>query len=75
MGNAVNDNQDLRESAVRAITNYMHHELFALTQSTNMLPFMREQANALLDGIDRAIDSTRSHRMAEYILAMNTPKQ
>lgn len=58
-------NDDLRKVAVEAIANYMHHELFEITKSTEMLPWLRNSASELMDGCDRAIAATKAHPMAE----------
>lgn len=58
---------DLREIAVRAIANYMHHELFELTKSAEMLPWIKDSANDLLTVADNAIKATKEHPLASIL--------
>lgn len=51
-------NQDLREMAINAIANYMHHKLYDAGMTVNMLPFLRTSAEDLLTGCDRACEAT-----------------
>lgn len=37
-------NNELRDAAVRAISNYIHQELFEITQSADMLPLSLHMA-------------------------------
>lgn len=48
---------DLREQAINAIANYMHDELFKAIP-VNMLGFIRDSAEQLVQGCDRAIAAT-----------------
>lgn len=66
-------NSDLRKEAANAITNYMHHELFCITGDTQMLPWLREQGDSLMDMVDRAIENTKNHPMAAEIKKARKP--
>lgn len=48
-------NNELRDAAVRAISNYIHQELFEITQSADMLPFIKDQAESIIISIDKSI--------------------
>ena len=50
-------NQDLREQAINAIANYMHHELYEAIP-VNMLPHIKDSVEGLMQGCDRAIAAT-----------------
>ena len=50
---------DLREQAIRAISNYMHDGLFDITGDTKMFSFIREQAEILVGACDNAISATK----------------
>lgn len=54
------NNDDLRIQAVRAVKNYMHYETHDLSRGKNMMPFLHDQAEKLMDQVDDAIDNTRS---------------
>ena len=51
---------DLREQAIRAISNYMHNELFEITGDTKMLPFLKNQAENIINICDKAINQTKN---------------
>jgi hypothetical protein len=53
------DNEDLRKPAVECIANYMHHELFEISKTADMLPWIREQASQIMGMVDKAIENTR----------------
>ena len=55
---------DLREQAIRAIANYMHDRLYDEVAPVNMLPWLREQAESIVDMCDRAIANTKSYGKA-----------
>jgi hypothetical protein len=52
------DNSDLRKQAAQAIQNYMHHELFDIA-GADMMPFYMEQADEILNIVDRAIKNAK----------------
>jgi hypothetical protein len=52
-------NDELREAAVGAVANYMHHELFEITGDTQMLPWLTEQAKYIMSICDSAIRATK----------------
>lgn len=58
---------ELRDAAVRAIANYMHHELYDLTKTNEMLPWLTFQASAILDAADKAIEATKAHPLAKTL--------
>ena len=52
------DNANLREQAINAIANYMHHQLFDAGLQENMLVWLRDSASNLMEGCDKAISKT-----------------
>lgn len=60
-------NNELRDAAVRAISNYIHQELFEITQSADMLPFIKDQAESIIISIDKSIASIKIHPLAKVI--------
>jgi hypothetical protein len=53
--------EDLRETAIRAVANYMQDELHKIAGVATMMPFMRTQAEIMIDGCDEAIRKTHEH--------------
>ena len=66
-GKTAIDNSDLRRAAVKAITDYMHHELFEITGDTKMLPFFEKQSDSLMSSIDGVIKEIKSHPLGELV--------
>ena len=58
MTGEAHDHEDLRKQAVEAVANYMHHRLFDVIP-TNMLPWVRTQADTIVSFCDTAIEHTK----------------
>lgn len=61
------ENEVLRNAALMAIKNYMHYELIDITGGGEMLPWMQDQANELLNALDRAIKQTKDSPLAKMV--------
>ena len=65
--NRKNNHEDLRRQAVDAVSNYLHHSLFDIIP-TNMMGFVREQAEHIVGCCDSAIKSVENEAKRRGIL-------
>ncbi|MFA7278786.1 MAG: hypothetical protein WC100_01715 [Sterolibacterium sp.] len=63
-----NKQQDLKDQAIEAVANYMHHRFFDEGIRVNMLQFLREQAESLIDITDKAVEATVTRAKLEGVV-------